>query len=57
MVGGFESGHPVHGGGERDAVAGLGGFDGQADGEVGFAGTGRAEQYHVAGLGQEGAGA
>ena len=34
VVGGLESGDPVHGGGERDAVPGLGGFDGQADGEV-----------------------
>jgi hypothetical protein len=39
-VGGFEAGDPVHGGGERDAVPGLGGFDGQPDGEVGFAGSG-----------------
>ena len=57
VVGGFEAGDPVHGGGERDAVPGLGGFDRQPDGEVGLAGARRAEQHHVAGLGQEGAGA
>ena len=31
VVGGFEAGDPVHGGGERDAVAGLSGFDRQSD--------------------------
>jgi hypothetical protein len=29
-VGCFEAGDPVDGGGERDAVPGVGGFDGQA---------------------------
>jgi hypothetical protein len=43
IVGGFESGHPVHGGGESDAMPGLGGFDRQSDGQVGFAGTGRSQ--------------
>jgi hypothetical protein len=37
------AGDEVGGGGEVGAVAGLGGFAGQADGEVGLAEAGRAD--------------
>ncbi len=46
-VGVGEAVDPFGGGGERDAVAGLAGPDGQADGEVGLAGAGRAEEHDV----------
>jgi hypothetical protein len=44
---------PFGGGGERDAVAGLAGPDADADGEVGLAGAGRAEEHDVGALGDE----
>ena len=56
-MGGLEAGDPIHGGGERDAMPGLGGLDRQSDGEVGLAGSGRPEQHYVGCLGQESAGA
>jgi hypothetical protein len=40
-VAGGQAVDPLGGGGEGDAVAGLAGPDGQADGEVGLAGAGR----------------
>ena len=52
-MGVLESGDPFGGGGEQDPVAGLGGLDAQADGEVGLAGAGWAEEDDVLGLGQE----
>jgi hypothetical protein len=52
-VGFGESGDPVDGGGEQDAVAVVGGDHAERGGEVGFAGAGRSEQHDVAGLGQE----
>jgi hypothetical protein len=57
VVGGFEAGDPVHGGGERDAVAGLSGFDRQSDRQMCLSGSGWPEQDDIAGLGQECAGA
>ena len=56
MVGVGEAGDPVAGGVEQDRVAGLGGFDAEADGEVGLADPGWSEQDHVLGFGDEGAG-
>ena len=47
MVGFGESGDPLGGGGELDAVAGLAGADRDAGGEVGLAGAGWAEEDHV----------
>ena len=47
MVGVGEAGDPFGGGGEQDPVAGLAGPDRQADGEVGLAGAGRAEEHDV----------
>ena len=55
-VGFLEAGDPVHGGGEQDPVAVVGGDDPEAGGEVGLAGAGRAEEHDVAGLGEECAG-
>ena len=46
-VGEGEAVDPFGGGGEHDAVAGVAGADGQADGEVGLAGAGRAEEHDV----------
>src|SRR5690606_5061868 len=48
-----QAGDPAGGGVEGDAVTGPGRDDTQRGGEVGFAGAGRAEQHHVAGLGQK----
>ena len=53
MVGFGESGDPLAGGGELDAVAGLAGADGQADGEVGLAGAGRTQEDDVVAGGDE----
>ena len=47
--GAVAAGGQVGGGGEVGAVAGLGGLAGQADGEVGLAGAGRADQQDVGG--------
>lgn len=47
VVGVGESRHPLGGGGERDPVAGLAGADAQPDGQVRFAGAGRAEEDDV----------
>ena len=47
VVGVGEPCDPVGGGGEQDPVPGLAGPDRQADGEVGLAGAGRAEEHHV----------
>jgi len=48
-----EAGDPFRGGGERDAVAGLAGADGDPDREVGLAGAGRAEEHDVGSFGDE----
>jgi hypothetical protein len=53
VVGVGEAGDPVRGGGERDAVPGLAGPDGQAGGQVGLAGAGRAEEHDVLAAGDE----
>ena len=52
-VRGGEAVDPLGGGGEHDAVAVLAGADGQADGEVGLAGAGRAEEHDVVAGGDE----
>jgi hypothetical protein len=52
-VGFGEAGDPFGGGGEGDAVAGLAGPDAEADGEVGLAGAGRAQEDHVLFAGHE----
>jgi pimeloyl-ACP methyl ester carboxylesterase len=46
-VGVSKAGHPLGGGGERDPVSGLAGPDPESDGQVVFAGAGRAEEDHV----------
>ena len=51
-----EAGDPVGRGGEQHPVPVPGGGDAECGGEVGFAGSGRAEQHDVAGLGEEPAG-
>lgn len=56
MVGDGEPGDPVVGGVEEHRGAGVGGFNTEADGEVGLPDAGWAEQDHVLGLGDEGAG-
>ena len=48
-----EAGDPLRGGGEGDAVAGLAGPKAQADGQVGLAGAGRAEEHDVVAGGDE----
>jgi hypothetical protein len=53
LVGSGKSGDPVGGGGEGDAVSCLAGAYAQADGEVGFAGAGRAEEDGVVAGGDE----
>src|ERR671911_2764839 len=52
-VGESEPVDPFGGGGEHDAVTVLAGPDGQADGEVGLAGAGRAEEHDVVLRGDE----
>ena len=52
-VGDGEAVDPFGGGGEHDAVAGVAGADRQADGEVGLAGAGRAEEHDVVAGGDE----
>ena len=52
-VGVGQAGDPVGGGGEQDPVIALAGPDRQPDGEMGLAGSGRAEQHDIAGLGEE----
>lgn len=42
-----EAGDPVGGGREFDAACGVAGFDREAGGEVGFAGSGWAEEDHA----------
>jgi hypothetical protein len=49
----WASGDPLGGGGERHPVAGLAGADAQADGQVGLAGAGGAEEDHVVAGGDE----
>jgi hypothetical protein len=53
LVGAGQAGNPVGGGVEQDRVAGVGGLDAQADGQVGLADPGRSQQDHVLGLGDE----
>jgi hypothetical protein len=53
VVGVGELADPFGGGGESGAVPGLAGADAQADGQVGLAGAGRAEEYHVVAGGDE----
>ena len=53
VVGLGEAGDPFGGGGEQDPVPGLAGADGQADGQVGLAGAGRAEEHDVVAGGGE----
>ena len=52
-VGVGEAVDPFGGGGEGDAVAGVAGADAEADGEVGLAGAGRAEEHDVVAGGDE----
>ena len=47
VVGVGEPGDPLACGGEQDPVPGLAGADRQADGQVGLAGAGWAEEHHV----------
>jgi len=48
----LETGHPIGGGGEQDSLSAVASGDAEGDCDMSFAGAGRAEKDHVAGLGE-----